>query len=127
MNYGYKKKLDIKFRKAVEKTRKELTREGFGIITEIDAKAVLKKKLGVDFDNYVILGACNPKYAYQALKAERDVGLFLPCNVIVYEKRGKVFVSAINPVFAMKSIKSKKVDAVAKDVGKRLRGVMRKI
>ena len=99
--YGYKKKVLVSFEKAVERTREELQKEGFGVLTEIDVRATLKKKLDIDYDNYIILGACNPPFAYQALQVEKDIGLLLPCNVIVYEQEGEVFVSAIVPTVAM--------------------------
>ena len=104
MEYGYKRKVPLPFGEAVEKVRGELTKEGFGVLTEIDVKASLKEKLGLDYDNYLILGACNPPLALKALQAEKDIGLFLPCNVIVYEDGGKVFVSAILPTVAMQVV-----------------------
>ena len=94
-NYGYSKKLSLTFSEAVEKTRAELAKEGFGILTEIDVKATLKKKLNIDYENYIILGACNPPFAHKALEAEKEIGLLLPCNVIVYEDKGKVIASEI--------------------------------
>ena len=87
--YGYKKQVDMSYDAAVQNTRDELQKEGFGILTEIDVKATLKKKLDVDYDKYIILGACNPPFAYKALQAEKEIGLLLPCNVIVYEDQGK--------------------------------------
>lgn len=101
MKYGYTKQVALSFQEAKEKTVAELAKEGFGILTEIDVKATLKKKLGIDYDEYVILGACNPPFAYRALLSEKEIGLFLPCNVIVYEKEGQTFVSAILPTAAM--------------------------
>ena len=97
MNYGISKTLDISYEQAIEKVTEELKKQGFGILTTIDVKETLKKKLDVDFNKYVILGACNPLFAYEALKAEEQIGLLLPCNVIVYEKDGKTIVSAFNP------------------------------
>ncbi|MFV2041362.1 MAG: DUF302 domain-containing protein, partial [Candidatus Hydrothermarchaeales archaeon] len=83
MTYGYTRKVDLAFDEAVKRTREELAGEGFGVLTEIDAKKVLKAKLDVDYDDYLILGACNPPFAYQALQAEEMIGTMLPCNVIV--------------------------------------------
>ena len=102
MSYHISKTVDLTFDEAVSRTIEELGKEGFGVLTDIDFKAVLKKKLDVDFERYRVLGACNPPLAYETLKAEDRVGLMLPCNVIVREtKDGNVEVSAINPVSAM--------------------------
>jgi len=102
MSYHISKMVDLSFDDAVSKTIDELKKEGFGVLTDIDVKAVLKKKLDVDFTQYRILGACNPPLAYETLKAEERVGLMLPCNVIVRETSdGAVEVSAIDPMSAM--------------------------
>ena len=87
--YGYKKQVKDSFDATVQKTRAELKKEGFSVLTEIDVKVTLKEKLNVDYDNYLILGACNPSFAYQALQTEKDIGLLLPCNIIVYEQSGE--------------------------------------
>lgn len=119
--YGISKKLDCGYEEAVEKTRAALAAEGFGVLTEIDVKAVLKKKLDKDFDKYIILGACNPSLAYKALTLETEIGLFLPCNVIVYEdKRKKSVVSAIDPTVAMSMIDNPALAAVAREVKEKL-------
>ncbi len=97
-------------------------------MTEIDVKATLKKKLGVDFRKYVILGACNPPYAHRTLQADLDVGLLLPCNVIVYETDDrKVYVSALNPVSALEIIKSEETRKIAEEVSAKLKGVIEKV
>jgi uncharacterized protein (DUF302 family) len=102
MSYHISKTVALSFDDAVSKTIEELKKEGFGVLTDIDVKAVLKKKIDVDFTQYRILGACNPQLAYETLKAEDRVGLMLPCNVIVREtKDGDVEVSAIDPMSAM--------------------------
>jgi uncharacterized protein (DUF302 family) len=102
MSYHISKIVDLTFDDAVKKTIEELKKEGFGVLTDIDVKAVLKKKIDVDFTQYRILGACNPALAYETLKAEDRVGLMLPCNVIVRETSGgDVEVSAIDPMSAM--------------------------
>jgi uncharacterized protein (DUF302 family) len=124
MNYGYRKQISVSFAEAVEKTKNALAKEGFGILTEIDAKATLKKKLNVDFDQYLILGACNPPFAHQALLAEKEIGLMLPCNVIVYEDAGNVFVSAILPSVAMGMISNDKLKPIAQEVETKLKKVI---
>ena len=123
-NYGYKKQVNKTFEEALAKTREELQTEGFGVMTEIDVKATLKKKLNVDFDKYIILGACNPPFAYKALQAEKDIGLLLPCNVIVYEEHGKVFVSAIVPTVAMSMVQNPALSEIAEQVEKKLKKVV---
>ena len=105
MSYYFNKIVSGEFSKVVENVTKELKKEGFGILTEIDVKATLKKKLDVDFRNYLILGACNPPFAYKALQVEEKVGAMLPCNVIIQEKpEGKIEVSAVDPVASMQAI-----------------------
>lgn len=93
---GYGRRLEVSFLQALERARKALQAEGFGVLCEIDVREKMKEKLGVDFRNYVILGACNPPIAYQALQQDLNVGLLLPCNVVVYEEGGRTVVSAIN-------------------------------
>jgi uncharacterized protein (DUF302 family)/YHS domain-containing protein len=127
MNYSIKKQVNYSFTRAVAKTKTILAEEGFGILTEIDVKATLKNKLDVEWDNYVILGVCNPSLAYQALQEEKEIGLFLPCNVIVYEDNGNVFVSAIMPTVAMEMIKNKTLMEVAKQAEEKLKKAIDKI
>ncbi|MBR9699332.1 DUF302 domain-containing protein [Candidatus Woesearchaeota archaeon] len=122
--YGYKKKVEASFDDAVKKTRDELQQEGFGVLTEIDVQATLKKKLDVDFDKYLILGACNPPFAHKALLAEQDIGLMLPCNVIVYEKGGETVVSAILPTVAMGMIKNADLKLIADEIEGKLKKVI---
>ena len=116
MKYGYTRKNTASFEDVVTKTKEALQDEGFGILTEIDVQATLKKKLDVDFDHYLILGACNPPFAYQALQAEQEVGLLLPCNVIVYEKNGECFVSTMLPTVAMRVVDNDALAEIAKQV-----------
>lgn len=97
MNYGITKTVNLSYEDAIEKVTEQLKKEGFGVLTTIDVKETLKKKLDVDFNKYIILGACNPPFAYEALKTEMQVGLLMPCNVIIYENEGKTIVSAFNP------------------------------
>ncbi|MFC1998873.1 DUF302 domain-containing protein [Chloroflexota bacterium] len=122
--YGYKRELTAPYEEVVQKTVDELKKEGFGVLTEIDVKATLKKKLNVDFDRYVILGACNPPFAYQSLQAEMDIGLLLPCNVIVYEQGGKTHVSAILPTVAMNMVQNEGLRDIAEQVEGKLKKVI---
>ena len=124
MEYGYKKEVTLPFAEAVLKTKTELAKEGFGILTEIDVKAALKEKLDVDYDNYIILGACNPPFALKALQAEKDIGLLMPCNVIVYEENGKTFVSAILPTVAMGMVENPSLADIAKTAEEKLKKVI---
>ena len=119
--YQYKKEVKLSYEGAVEKARQELSKEGFGVMTEIDVKATLKKKLDVDFEDYIILGACNPASAHKALQAEKEIGLLLPCNVIVYEgKNGKAVVSAQDPEAALAIVGNPAIAPVAKEARERL-------
>jgi|SRR3989344_3429796 len=122
--YQYKKEIMLNYQEAVAKAREELQKEGFGVLTEIDVKATLKKKLDVDFDDYIILGACNPSMAYQALQAEQDLGLMLPCNIIVYSKNGKTFAGAIKPTIQMEKIGNQKLLPIAAQVEAKLKKVI---
>lgn len=122
--YGYKKQVKLGYEETIQKVTEELKKGGFGILTEIDVKGTLKKKLNVDFNNYVILGACNPPFAHKALAIEKEIGLMLPCNVIVYEDGGKVFVSVILPTVAMGMIEDKKLKEIALEVENKLKKVI---
>jgi uncharacterized protein (DUF302 family) len=124
MNYSYKKQLHTSFEDAVEKTKAMLAEGGFGVLTEINVKSTLKNKLNVDYDNYLILGACNPPFAYQALKAEKEIGLFLPCNIIVYSDNDKIFVSTILPMIAMGMINNSKLREIAARIEEKLKKVI---
>ncbi len=129
MNYYYSKLLvNVTFDEAIAKVTEALKGEGFGILTEIDIKATLKKKLDVDFYNYKILGACNPPFAYQALLAEDKIGTMLPCNVIVQEKvKGEVEVSAVDPVASMQAIENKELHTIAFEIRDRLQKIIEKL
>ena len=127
MNYGLKKQIQLSFEEAVEKARQVLARHGFGVLTEIDVQATLKKKLDVDINHYIILGACNPSFAHEALKAEQDIGLLLPCNVIVYTKEGSTFINVIKPSVAMNMVSSPKLESIAKQVEEKLMEVIHEI
>ena len=121
MMYGYKRQVEGTYDEVVQRAKAELKKEGFGIMSEIDVKKTIKEKLGADFDNYVILGACNPPFAYKALQAVKDIGLLMPCNVIVYEDKGKVFVAAIRPTVAMGMVGNQNLAAVAVEVENKLK------
>ncbi|OIO81420.1 hypothetical protein AUJ84_01100 [Candidatus Pacearchaeota archaeon CG1_02_32_132] len=124
MGYGYTKEINLGFEEAEARVRKELQKEGFGVLTEIDVKTTLKNKLDVDYKNYKILGACNPPFAYKALQAEKEIGLLLPCNVIIYKDKDKVFVSAINPAEAMGMVNNPELKEIAGEVGEKLKRVI---
>jgi uncharacterized protein (DUF302 family) len=124
---GLEKKVALPYEKAVEKAREALAKNGFGVLTEIDVRETLKKKIDVDFKKYVILGACNPPLAHRALSAEGDVGLLLPCNVIVYEEGDGAVVSAINPDMMVQMFDSEEMRSVAAEVGTLLRRVVESI
>jgi uncharacterized protein (DUF302 family) len=125
--YAFTTVLNTSYEDAISKVTDALKEEGFGVLTEIDVKATLKKKLGVDFRKYVILGACNPPYAHRTLQADLDVGLLLPCNVIVYETDDKkAYISAINPVSALEVIKNEGLRKIASEVSKKLERVISK-
>jgi uncharacterized protein (DUF302 family) len=123
-DYGYSKTLNLPFVEAVVRAKEALNTEGFGVLCEIDIKEKLKEKLGVDFRDYIILGTCNPSLAYQTLQAEIDIGLLLPCNVIVYEQGGKAVVSAIDAVKMMTVVGNPHLEATAKQVNEMLRRVI---
>lgn len=125
MTYHFSATIELPFDAAVAATIEALKRHGFGILTEIDVKATLKKKLDVDFRPYRILGACNPQMAYQALQAEDRIGTMLPCNVIVQQREGgKVEVSAVDPVASMMAVENPKLAEAATAVRAMLRQVI---
>ena len=126
-NYGIQKSVGLPWSDAVSRVRELLAEEGFGVLTEIDVKETLKEKLDVDFDRYIILGACNPPLAHRALSADREIGLLLPCNVIVYETgEDQSMVSAIDPQTMIGLSESKgEIEAVANEARERLEKVMR--
>ena len=125
MEYYFSKTIKSSFDNAVQKVTEALKTEGFGILTEIDIKATLKKKLDVDFYNYKILGACNPPFAYKALLTEDKIGTMLPCNVIVQEKvPGQVEVSAVDPAASMLSVENDDLREIATEIRVKLQNVM---
>jgi len=125
MEYYFSAILKTSFEKAVEKVTSALKEEGFGIITEIDMQAKLKEKLGVSFKKYVILGACNPGFAYKALQAEEKIGTMLPCNIIVIDKEnGTTEVAAVNPVASMMAVQNNSLGNIAQTVTEKLKKVI---
>ncbi|GGK18595.1 hypothetical protein GCM10007962_10950 [Yeosuana aromativorans] len=128
MNYYFNKTVNGTFEEVIDKVTKGLKEEGFGILTEIDVTATLKKKLGVDFKKYIILGACNPPYAHKALQAEDKIGTMLPCNVIVQEiDKDIIEVAAVNPMASMQAVENEKLSDVAKDITAMLENVIEKL
>ncbi len=119
--YGLSKELDMPFDDALERVKDALKTEGFGVLTEIDVQDTLKQKLQVDFRKYQIIGACNPPLAHKALQAELQVGLLLPCNVIVYEENDGTTVAAFDPVAAMGLAQNADLEDVAREAKARLR------
>jgi uncharacterized protein (DUF302 family) len=113
--------MDIPYEKVIDVVSKALKKEGFGILTEIDVQEKMKKKLGIDMNKYIILGACNPPNAYKAILAEANIGLMLPCNVIVYEKGGKTVLSVIRPSVAMQMVDSVELQKISEEVEKKLK------
>ena len=124
--YGISTTVKMPYERAVERAKEELAKEGFGILAEIDIAGALKKKLGVDFRPYLILGACNPPLAHRALMAERDIGLLLPCNVIVYagDEAGTSVVAAMDPVEALSLTGNAEIRPLAEEVKERLGRVL---
>ena len=126
LDYGISTTVRLPYAKAVERVREALAAEGFGVLTEIDVKATLEKKLGVEFRPYVILGACNPPLAHRALTTERNIGLLLPCNVIVYatDRAGESVVAAVDPEVSLSRVGNEALAPLAVDVKARLRRVL---
>ena len=123
MKYGFSKTVPLSFDQAIDKVTEELKKEGFGVLTTIDIKETLKKKIDVDFPRYTILGACNPHFSHQALQTETEIGLLLPCNVIVYEKEGVTHVSIFDPMVMEKILENPAMKPIAENVQQRLRRV----
>jgi uncharacterized protein (DUF302 family) len=124
MGYGFSKTVSLSHERAIERVTEELKKEGFGVLTTIDVRDTLKKKLNVDFNKYVILGACNPPFAHKALQIDEQIGLLLPCNVIVYEKEGKTVVAAFDPLSMTKVMDNEMVRPVAEEVKQKLQRVI---
>jgi uncharacterized protein (DUF302 family) len=127
MQYGFSKNIDLPYEQVIEKVTAELKKEGFGVLTFIDVKDTLKQKINVDFKKYAILGACNPPIAHRALQEEEELGLFLPCNVIVYEKEGKTRVSIFDPMVMTWIMENDNMNPIATEVQERLQRVLKAI
>jgi uncharacterized protein (DUF302 family) len=124
MKYGISKTTTLSFAEAVERATIELKKEGFGILTTIDVKETMKTKLGVDFENYIILGACNPLFAHRALLAEEQIGLLLPCNVIVYERNGTTNISIFDPATMSLLVDNRELNSIAVELREKLERVL---
>jgi uncharacterized protein (DUF302 family) len=125
--YGYVARVDLPFEDAVARMEAGLKNEGFGILCKIDIQAKLKEKLGVEFPRYVILGACNPPLAYQALQEEINLGLLLPCNAVVYERNGQVHVGVVDAEKLLSVVGNPGMEQMARDVNRKLRSVVNNI
>ena len=122
--FGLRKQLRATFEEALARVPEALEAEGFGVLTEIDVQSTLKQKLAVDFRRYKILGACNPSFAYEALSAQLEAGLLMPCNVVVYEREGSTVVSAFDPMAMVRVVSNPAIASVAREVEGRLRRVI---
>jgi uncharacterized protein (DUF302 family) len=123
INYGFTKEIEASLEEAITKVTNELKKEGFGILTQIDVAEKFKEKLGIDFEKYIILGACNPPSAHEAILVEENIGLMLPCNVAIYKRRNKTVVSIIKPTVAMKMIGNSELEHIASAIEKKLKKV----
>ncbi|OLY94503.1 Uncharacterized conserved protein, DUF302 family [Cnuella takakiae] len=128
MSFTFSKTTNHNFNDAVKAVTEELKKEGFGVITEIDLREKFKEKLGVDFHHYKILGACNPALAYKAVQVEPNIGVMLPCNVLVQEREnGEVEIAAINPLNSIGAIDNNHLQSLAKEVSDKLQAVMERM
>ncbi len=125
--YAYRTLLDLPYEQVIEKVTSALKEEGFGVMTEIDVQATLKQKLDVDFRKYMILGACNPSLAHKAFGTELEVGLLLPCNVIVYEDEGNIVVSILDPIKMLNVANNSDLDSVAEEARASLQRVIKSL
>ena len=125
--YGFGVQVKLPYQEAVERTKAALKEEGFGVLCEIDVKKTMKEKLGAEFRNYVILGACNPPLAHQALEFELDLGLLLPCNVAVYEVDGGSVVKAMDPEPVLGIVGNSQLDGVARQVKEKMQRVIESV
>jgi uncharacterized protein (DUF302 family) len=121
MSYGFSRTVPLTYEQAIERVTEELKKEGFGVLTTIDVKETLKKKLNVDVPKYVILGACNPPFAHKSLQIDDQMGLLLPCNVVVQEKEGQTSVSDFDPLVMLKVMENENIRPIAEEVQQKLR------
>lgn len=119
-DYGITAEVEYSYSEAIEKTKEVLAEHGFGVLSEIEVSKKLREKLDVDFDDYMILGACNPEKAFQGLQEEQELGLLLPCNVIVYREDGKTFISAIKASKALNVAENEELEPIAEEIEKEL-------
>jgi uncharacterized protein (DUF302 family) len=127
MDYGLLKDTNLEFQPALVRIEKELQKEGFKVLTKIDVQEKFKEKLDIDFPKYMILGACNPKMAHQAITAEWNIGLLLPCNVIVYEKANRVWIGVMRPTQVMATVQNEALSGLAERVEQKLRRAFEKM
>ena len=127
MQYGFSKDVALSYEDTINKVTGELKKEGFGVLTKIDVKDTLKNKINVDFKKYSILGACNPTLAHKALQTEEDIGLLLPCNVVVYEKNEKSVVSIFNPSLMKEIVSNESIHSIADEVNEKLHRVLERV
>ena len=128
MSYYFSTLTDLSYEDAIVKTTDELKKEGFGVLTEIDVTATLKKKIDVDFPRYIILGACNPRFAHKALLSEAHIGAMLPCNVVVRENEaGQTEVFAVDPIASMSAVENADLAPIAQEVQQKLKAVIENI
>ncbi len=125
--YYFAKTLDAPFEEVVDRTVAALKQRGFGVLTKIDVRGTLKEKIGVEFRPYVILGACNPRMAHQALQAEDKIGTMLPCNVVVQEIGGNIEVAAVDPVASMQAIQNEQLGTIASKVRDELKAAVQSL
>jgi uncharacterized protein (DUF302 family) len=123
IKYGFTKEIDASFEETIDKVANELKKEGFGILSQIDVSEKFKEKLGIEFKKYMILGACNPPSAHKAILAEENIGLMLPCNVVIYERQNKTVISMIRPRVAMQMIDNAELEQIASTVEGKLKKV----
>ncbi|MDE1935376.1 DUF302 domain-containing protein [Bradyrhizobium sp.] len=127
MAYYFSKTVDLPFQSAVDKTIAALKARGFGVLTRIDVQSTLREKIGAEFRPYIILGACNPKMAHEALKAEDKIGTMLPCNVVIQEIDGRTEVAAVDPLASMQAVPNKSLATIAAKVGDQLKAAVEEI